>query len=214
MRINIKQKFILNFLNFNLGRPTIHENDGSFKVMTPEIAKLRNLSYSAPLTLNIKLTRIVRTSSNLQYNPITNEPIETFDQEDIKNEYFNNINFGRIPIMVLGSNCVLNKKDATTLEQNGECPYDLGGYFIIGGNEKVIISQERIAENDAFVFNNQKKIKGKEIEIRCASDQYFSVVISNVIRYVYRDETLEFDSPNFKMPIPIFLINESIRCYN
>ena len=178
--------------------------------MTPEIAKLRNLSYSAPLTLNIKLTRIVRTSSNLQYNAITNEPIETFDQEDIKTEFFNNINFGKIPIMVLGSNCILNKTDATTMEQNGECPYDLGGYFIIGGNEKVIISQERIAENDAFVFNNQKKIKGKEIEIRCASDQYYSVVISNVIRYVYRDETLEFDSPNFKMPIPIFLLMKAL----
>ena len=205
-----KTEVHIEFLNFNLGRPTIHENDGSFKVMTPEIAKLRNLSYSAPLTLNIKLTRIVRSSSNVILNPDTNDPIETFDYEDIKHEVFNNINFGRIPIMVLGSNCVLTKKDGTTLEQNGECPYDLGGYFIIGGNEKVIISQERIAENDAFVFNNQKKIKGKEIEIRCASDQVFSVVISNVIRYVYRDETLEFDSPNFKMPIPIFLLMKAL----
>ena len=205
-----KTEVHIEFLNFNLGSPTIHENDGSFKVMTPEIAKLRNLSYSAALTLNIKLTRIVRTSSNLHYNAITNEPIETFDQEDIKTEFFNNINFGKIPIMVLGSNCILNKTDATTMEQNGECPYDLGGYFIIGGNEKVIISQERIAENDAFVFNNQKKIKGKEIEIRCASDQYYSVVISNVIRYVYRDETIEFDSPNFKMPIPIFLLMKAL----
>ena len=205
-----KTEVHIEFLNFNLGRPTIHENDGSFKVMTPEIAKLRNLSYSAPLTLNIKLTRIVRTSNNVVLHPESNEPIETFDYEDIKHEVFNNINFGRIPIMVLGSNCVLNKKDGTTLEQNGECPYDLGGYFIIGGNEKVIISQERIAENDAFVFNNQKKIKGKEIEIRCASDQVFSVVISNVIRYVYRDETLEFDSPNFKMPIPIFVLMKAL----
>ena len=208
-----KTELHIEFLNFNLGRPTIHENDGSFKVMTPEEARLRNLTYSAPLTLNIKLTRILRTSSNadtLEIDTITNEPKETYDQEDIKEEYFNNINFGRIPIMVLGSNCVLNKKDSTKLEQNNECPYDLGGYFIIGGNEKVIISQERIAENDAFVFNNQKKIKGKEIEIRCASDQYFSVVISNVVRYVYKDETLEFDSPNFKMPIPIFLLMKAL----
>ena len=208
-----KTELHIEFLNFNLGRPTIHENDGSFKVMTPEEARLRNLTYSAPLTLNIKLTRILRTSSNadtLEIDAITNEPKEIYDQEDIKEEYFNNINFGRIPIMVLGSNCVLNKKDSTKLEQNNECPYDLGGYFIIGGNEKVIISQERIAENDAFVFNNQKKIKGKEIEIRCSSDQYFSVVISNVVRYVYKDETLEFDSPNFKMPIPIFLLMKAL----
>jgi len=208
-----KTELHIEFLNFNLGRPTIHENDGSFKVMTPEEARLRNLTYSAPLTLNIKLTRILRTSSNadtLEIDAITNELKETYDQEDIKEEYFNNINFGRIPIMVLGSNCVLNKKDSTKLEQNNECPYDLGGYFIIGGNEKVIISQERIAENDAFVFNNQKKLKGKEIEIRCSSDQYFSVVISNVVRYVYKDETLEFDSPNFKMPIPIFLLMKAL----
>ena len=171
--------------------------------MRPDIAKLRNLTYSAPLTLTLKLTRIVRSSSNANadtntsndsslgnsnsnadFNPI--ERIETLDQEDIKEEVFNNINFGRIPIMVLGSNCVLNKKDGTTIEQNGECPYDLGGYFIIGGNEKVIISQERIAENEAFVFNNQKKLKGKEVEIRCASDQCFSVVVSNLIRYFYK----------------------------
>ena len=208
-----KTELHIEFLNFNLGRPTIHENDGSFKVMTPDEARLRNLTYSAPLTLNIKLTRILRTSSNadsLEFDSITNEPKEKYDQEDIKEEYFNNINFGRIPIMVLGSNCILKKKDSTKLEQNNECPYDLGGYFIIGGNEKVIISQERIAENDAFVFNNQKKIKGKEIEIRCASDQYFSVVISNVVRYVYKDETLEFDSPNFKMPIPILLLMKAL----
>ena len=204
-----KLELHIDFLNYNLGRPTIHENDGSFKVMRPDIAKLRNLTYSSPLTLNLKLTRIMRSSSITNSNKsdgIINTVEETLNQEDIKEEYFNNINFGRIPIMVLGANCVLNKKDGTNLEQNGECPYDLGGYFIIGGNEKVIIAQERIAENEAFVFNNQKKIKGKEIEIRCASDQYFSVVVANVIRYVYRDECLELDLPNFKTPVPIFLL--------
>ena len=212
----------IDFLTYNLGKPTIHENDGSFKVMRPDIAKLRNLTYSAPLTLNIKLTRIVRNSSNKNngsssVNNIANVAdtedipnIETFDQEDIKEEMFNNINFGRIPIMVLGLNCVLSKKDGTTLEQNGECPFDLGGYFIIGGNEKVIISQERIAENEAFVFNNQKKLKCKEIEIRCVSDQYFSVVTANVVRSLYRDGSLEFDLPNFKSPVPIFLLLKAL----
>ena len=203
----------IDFLNYNLGRPTIHENDGSFKVMRPDIAKLRNLTYSSPLTLNIKLTRILRTSSNPQIiiNADGNkEVIETYDKEETKEEIFNNINFGRIPIMVMGSNCVLNKKDGTTLEMNGECPYDMGGYFIIGGNEKVIISQERIAENEPFVFNNQKKIKGKEIEIRCVNDNCFSVVVANTIRYVYRDESLEMETPAFKAPVPIFIILKAL----
>ena len=208
-----KLELHVDFLNYNLGRPTIHENDGSFKVMRPDIAKLRNLTYSAPLTLNVKLTRVLRTSSNptMTINPDgTENIIETLDLEDIKEEIFNNINFGRIPIMVMGTNCVLNKKDGTTLDQNGECPYDVGGYFIIGGNEKVIISQERIAENETFVFNNQKKLKGKEIEIRCVSDQYFSVVVANLIRYVYKDNSLEFEIPSFKNPVPIFILLKAL----
>ena len=207
----------IDFLNHNLGKPTNHENDGSFNIMCPQVAKLRNLTYSAPLTLNIKLTRIIRSSSTNSTNVTNNniydentETYETYDQEDIKEEIYNNINFGRIPIMVLGANCVLNKKDGTTIIQNGECPYDFGGYFIIGGNEKVIISQEKIAENEPFVFNNQKKIKGKEIEIRCASDQHFSVVTANVIRCLSRDGSLEFDLPNLKSPIPIFLLMKAL----
>ena len=120
----------IDFLNHNLGKPTNHENDGSFNIMCPQVAKLRNLTYSAPLTLNIKLTRIIRSSSNAVSTSNDDENIEryeTYDQEDIKEEIYNNINFGRIPIMVLGSNCVLNKKDGTTIIQNGECPYDFGG---------------------------------------------------------------------------------------
>lgn len=208
-----KLELHIDFLNYNLGRPTIHENDGSFKVMRPDIAKLRNLTYSAPITMNVKLTRILRTSSNPEVKIGVDgreEVLETYDQEDIKEEIFNNINFGRIPIMVMGSNCVLNKKDGTTLEQNGECAYDIGGYFIIGGNEKVIISQERIAENEPFVFNNQKKNKCKEIEIRCSNDQCFSVVIANVVRLLYRDNSLEFENPSLKNPIPLFVLLKAL----
>jgi DNA-directed RNA polymerase beta subunit/intein/homing endonuclease len=208
-----KLELHIDFLNYNLGRPTIYENDGSFKVMRPDIAKLRNLTYSSPITMNVKLTRILRSSSNPEVKLGVDgreEVLETYDQEDVKEEIFNNINFGRIPIMVMGANCVLNKKDGTTLEQNGECAYDIGGYFIIGGNEKVIISQERIAENEPFVFNNQKKNKCKEIEIRCSNDQCFSVVIANVVRLLYRDNSLEFENPSLKNPIPLFVLLKAL----
>ena len=198
----------IDFINYNIGIPNVNENDGSYKIMTPYLARLRNLTYSSQLTINVKLKRIVRSSSNKDSD--NEKQAETYDQEDIKEEIFNNINFGRIPIMVLGSNCVLNKKDGTTLEQNGECPYELGGNFIINGNEKIIIPQEKLAENEAYVINNQKKIKGKEIEIRCASDKYFGIVTSNVIRCLTRDGSLEFDLTSFKNPVPIFLLMKAL----
>lgn len=189
----------IDFLNYNIGGPTIHENDGSYQQMTPMLARLRNLTYRAPLSINLKLTRIVRSADESNKEP-------NLDVEDIKEQYFNNIKFGQIPIMVKSHNCILNKKDGFNHVQKGECQYDYGGYFIISGNEKVIVSQERMAEGEPFVFNNQKKAKCIEIEIRCVSDQHFSVVMNNQIRLKFQDDTLEFSSPSFKTPVPIFLL--------
>ena len=194
----------IDFLNYNIGNSTIHENDGSYQPMTPMLARLRNLTYSAPLTINIKLTRIVRTRD-------INNPNYNIDNEDIKEEIFNNINFGKIPIMVKSHNCVLNKNDGYNYVQKGECKYDFGGYFIISGNEKVIVSQERMAEGEPFVFSSQRKNKCCEIEIRCISDEYFSVVMSNMIRYNYKDCSLEFESPSFKTPVPLFLLLKTLN---
>ena len=67
-----------------------------------------------------------------------------------KDKQINNINLGKIPIMVNSNYCVLNKQ--LELKKNNECLYDHGGYFIINGNEKVVVSQDRIAENKTYVF--------------------------------------------------------------
>ncbi len=37
-----------------------------------------------------------------------------------------------------------------------ECKYDIGGYFIVNGNEKVIVGQEKMTENKVHVFENNK----------------------------------------------------------
>ena len=192
----------IDFLNYNIGSPIIHENDGSYQQMTPMLARLRNLTYRAPLSINLKLTRILRTADESNEEP-------NLDIEDIKEQYFNNIKFGQIPIMVKSHNCILNKNDGLNYVQKGECQHDYGGYFIISGNEKVIVSQERMAEGEPFVFNNQKKSKCIEIEIRCVSDQHFSVVMNNLVRLKFQSDGLEFESPSFKVPVPIFLL---FRC--
>ncbi len=36
----------------------------------------------------------------------------------------------------------------------GECPYDQGGYFVIDGAEKVIVSHERKAENKFYILES------------------------------------------------------------
>jgi len=58
---------------------------------------------------------------------------------------------GALPIMLQSDACVLSGRDLLTLREMGECPFDQGGYFIIGGREKVIVAQEHGVYNRLFV---------------------------------------------------------------
>ena len=187
----------LNFRDCVIGKPIINENDGSFDIMTPSIARLRHLTYSAPLNININLTRISRSGDSLE-------------NEDSKEVSMPSINFGKIPIMVQSKYCILNDYPDFTRRQNGECPYDKATAFIIGGNEKVIISQDRIAENKVFVFNHQKLTKSIDAEIKSVNDKQFSVAMTNYVKYVYKTNEIEVISSNFKTPINIFILLKAL----
>jgi DNA-directed RNA polymerase II subunit RPB2 len=54
--------------------------------------------------------------------------------------------------MVRSNFCYTHKMDADAQQGIGECPMDMGGYFIINGSEKVLIAQERMAGNYVYVF--------------------------------------------------------------
>ena len=69
----------------------------------------------------------------------------------MQDKIISNIVIGKIPIMVKSKYCILNQKG-----YEDECLYDLICYFIINGNEKVIISQEKVANNLVQVFKNPK----------------------------------------------------------
>jgi DNA-directed RNA polymerase II subunit RPB2 len=191
----------IEFMDYAIGNPTITEPDGETIPMTPAMAKLRNLTYSAPLTINMKFSRIVRSRDE-------SKPEDNLDAENYKEVVMRNINFGRIPIMVQSKYCQLRKNDGISQEQYGECRYDMGGYFLINGNEKVVVSQERIAENKIFVFSKQKQNKNREFEaeIRSIRDDCFSVVMTNIVKFCERPKSLYLNISTFKNPINVFLM--------
>ena len=97
-----------------------------------------------------------------------------YDNDDIneENKIIRKMNLGKIPIMLNSDYCILQNKEF--LKDGSECIYDYGGYFIINGNEKVVVSQDRIAENRTYVFLDSKSTFYSHIrEIRSVPDNMF-----------------------------------------
>ena len=68
------------------------------------------------------------------------------------------IPFMKLPVMSHSKYCYLSDHHQQSLPELGECEYDQGGYFIVNGGEKVLVSQERV-EKIMFSFGHQSKIR-------------------------------------------------------
>lgn len=190
-----KYMLCLNISNPILSKPVIYEKDGSTKIMTPNDARLRNFSYAAPLNVDIEIFA------------------DTFDEET--GEYIreikklNNINLGKVPIMVNSRYCVMNTHpDSSNVNH---CRYDVGGYFVINGNEKVVVSQDRICENKTHVFTNSKQTAYSHIaEIRSVSENKFGVPKTTTLKLSAKSNQfgryIRVNIHHIKHDIPLFIL--------
>uniref|UniRef100_A0A673JEU9 DNA-directed RNA polymerase II subunit RPB2 n=1 Tax=Sinocyclocheilus rhinocerous TaxID=307959 RepID=A0A673JEU9_9TELE len=126
-------RYLLKFEQIYLSKPTHWERDGAPSPMMPNEARLRNLTYSAPLYVDITKT-IIKDGEEQQ---------QTQHQKTF---------IGKIPIMLRSTYCLLSGLTDRDLCELNECPLDPGGYFIINGSEKVLIAQEKMATNTVYVF--------------------------------------------------------------
>jgi len=126
------EDFEISFGKIEVGKPQIIEADGSTSRIMPYEARLRNLTYSAPIKLELTVKKD---------NQIDSEVVE----------------IGKIPIMVKSKVCNTNGLSKEQLISEYNDPNDPGGYFIINGNERVMIMAEDLAENQPFIEENKKK---------------------------------------------------------
>ncbi|EEB11303.1 DNA-directed RNA polymerase III subunit 127.6 kDa polypeptide, putative [Pediculus humanus corporis] len=132
VRSDVDPNFYLKYLDVEVGVPEIEEGLDVKRASTPQECRLRDMTYSAPITVTIEYTR-------------GNERI-------IKKDLI----IGRIPIMLQSANCVLYGKDEYELSKLNECPLDPGGYFIVKGQERVILIREQLLKNSLVVEKDSK----------------------------------------------------------
>jgi len=156
-----------------IDKPVIIEN-GEQRLMYPNEARLKDLTYKSDLYANITVKYITKKKEG----------------ETIEENLFKNVKIGSIPIMLHSCLCVLNNQPAALLHEMGECIYDQGGYFIIDGKEKVIVAQERIVTNRIFINNSKDPKFSYEGLIRCTSEEN-PLFPKTINIYVFADKAIK-----------------------
>ena len=148
-----KEVFEISFGQVYLSKPTTVEKDGTVTNIFPHEARLRNLTYSAPLYVDVTMNQYrCRNDANI------GDPSEDLGQPT-KSEVARKEFLGYVPIMLRSLFCVLSDKDDAQLADLGECIYDQGGYFVINGSEKVIVASERMSNNHVYAFKKKQPSK-------------------------------------------------------
>ncbi|MBC7114176.1 MAG: DNA-directed polymerase subunit [Archaeoglobi archaeon] len=120
-------------------KPTVVEADGLEAPIYPRDARLRNLTYKSFLYLEMAI---------FQDGTEVDRRVEKI---------------GELPIMVKSKMCNLYGLSDEELVEKGEDPTDPGGYFIVNGSERVLMTLEDLAPNKIFVEYEERY--GDKIEV-------------------------------------------------
>ena len=171
------ENFEIRLEKIRVGKPSIKEANGQVRQIMPNEARLRDLTYSAPIYLEM--------------TPIRNET----EMETIKPK------IGEIPVMLKSNVCNTKGKSAEELVKAGEDTEDEGGYFVVNGTERVLVLIEDLAANK---MNLEKNTIGTYTDsVRVFSESRWMRRRNSVDRK--KDGGMVVDMPPFSKPIPFII---------
>ncbi len=132
--------------DIRVSKPQITEADGSPREQFyPMEARLRNRTYAGKIHIGMKLYR-----------------------RDVEQDAEERVYIGDLPIMVKSKLCWLSGKSPEELIEMGEDPMDFGGYFIVNGSEKVLMTQEVLASDRVLITEAVKGVAAEVISTKGA----------------------------------------------
>lgn len=181
------------------GKPIIYD-DSREHYMFPNEARLRNMTYALTLHVDVEVIYYIMNEDGAY--------VET-------RSLLEKIYLGKFPIMLNSDLCILNSLDKITRFNMGECRNDRGGYFIIDGKEKVLISQEKFADNMLYIKADFNDLYSHSAEIRSVSEDASKPIRTLSIR-ILRPDTKQSNNqilvnvPNVRKPVPLFILMRAL----
>jgi DNA-directed RNA polymerase II subunit RPB2 len=183
--IKLSEDHSIRLSNVYIPKPTVTEDDRTVHALIPSAARNRDLTYESSIYVTVT---------------------ETVDGVV---KVHNRVEICTIPIMLGSQNCHLHNTTKQERVAMKECEYDNGGYFIVNGNERVIVPQLRSSYNIPLVFEQQTDKFEFICEMRSISESTgHSVVIKTMIGHDNR--SIMIDIPHTKEPIPVGILFKAL----
>jgi DNA-directed RNA polymerase beta subunit len=187
------------------GKPVIYDDDREH-YMFPNEARLRNMTYGTTIHYDVDVVFKIA------------EPAESGVGTEIKvtTATLERILLGRFPIMVQSNLCILHGLESKARFSMGECKNDHGGYFIIDGKEKTIISQEKFADNMLYIReNNEDNLYTHAADVRTVSEDASKPERTLSVRIVapttlLTNKQIVVNIPNVRSPVPLFIVMRAL----
>jgi DNA-directed RNA polymerase II subunit RPB2 len=189
------------------GKPVIYDSKTNHThYMYPNDARLRNMTYGMTIHYDVYV--------EMKYNVL--------EEKEPRKENFTieKILLGTFPIMLQSDFCILNGMSRDVRFYMGECRNDYGGYFIIDGKEKVIVCQEKFANNQLSVTTNKvgSSIGKKFIcsaSVKSVSDDVSKPKRTTRVMIVtpsskFQNTQIVVDVPNVSVPVPLFILMRAL----
>ena len=186
------------------GKPVIYDETREH-YMYPNEARLRNMSYGFTIHYDVEMKIKIL--------------IDKEDGSTGKNKWevhnqtlsFEKIYLGKFPIMLQSNMCVLQGLESEARYNMGECKNDPGGYFIIDGNEKVIVSQEGRGDNLLYILKDINDIYSYVGEIKSVSEDSSKPKRTLSVRLVREQPSqsnnhIVVNIPQIRKPVPLFIV--------
>lgn len=175
--------YTLTFSNPTVGLPSVIESNRTLKALYPSGCRLRDLTYESPLFVDIE------------------ENLKLTSTQRIKKTSHKRVLIANIPIMLRSSHCRLSSMSKAERVKHDECKWDRGGYFVIKGKERVLVSQMRGIYNRILVNKSKNGKYNLSASMRSISDATAHSVL--VSCHLAKDgRNLLFSLPYIKDSIP------------
>jgi DNA-directed RNA polymerase II subunit RPB2 len=176
-----------------IGTPTVTlQNAKETRVLFPNEARLRNLTYGSDVVAKVIVKVYIYKGTAEDTVPIEH--------------VYNRMKLFRLPMLLHSRFCILHGKPLSFLQEAGECPRDQGGYFIVEGSEKVLVTRQEQAFNTLYITPQPTDVKiSTYANITCLSPVTRQVKVIS-FHWVRSTDTLQVTLPYVRKPVPIFVL--------